>query len=150
LHVHFGSALALRCDRIELALDAPVPEQAPVAEMSVPPLGFRHPLYTDGDPRARLMVELASTLRDRKDLLEYVLLTLLRIDNHGGVVSLDAALVAVCRALGFSGLAAGGILAVSRCAGWIAHVLEQSQQDFMIRPRGKFSLDGSSTGQSTA
>ena len=150
LHVHFGSALALRCDRIELALDAPAPENAPAAEMPVPPLGFRHPLYTDGDPRARLIVELAFTLPDRKDLLEHVLLTLRRIDNHGGAVSLDSALVAVCRALGFSGLVAGGILAVSRCAGWIAHVFEQSQQDFMIRPRGKFSPDRSGAGQSAA
>jgi citrate synthase len=33
---------------------------------------------------------------------------------------------------------AAGLLVVSRCAGWIAHVFEQYQQDFMIRPRGKF------------
>jgi citrate synthase len=30
-------------------------------------------------------------------------------------------------------------LSVSRSAGWIAHVIEQHKQDFMIRPRGKFT-----------
>jgi citrate synthase len=62
-----------------------------------------------------------------------------RIDDHRGAVSLDAALVVLCRALGLTGLVAGGLLAVGRSAGWIAHVMEQSRQDFMIRPRGKFS-----------
>jgi citrate synthase len=33
---------------------------------------------------------------------------------------------------------AGGFLALGRAAGWIAHVLEQRAQGFLIRPRGKF------------
>lgn len=142
LHVHFGSVLGLRCDRIEQALQAAPCEHHPAAALvqaSVPPVGFGHPLYADGDPRARAILELAMSLKHHAAATREALHTLRRIDDHRGDVSLDAALVVLCRALGLTGLVAGGLLAVSRSAGWIAHVMEQSRQDFMIRPRGKFS-----------
>jgi citrate synthase len=46
------------------------------------------------------------------------------------------------------GPVAGGLLAISRSAGWIAHVIEQHKQDFMIRPRGKFTLTDEPAGLS--
>ncbi len=139
LHVHFGSALGLRCDRIEQALHAASPEPGHAASlMHAYPLGFSHPLYVDGDPRAREILERALSLTEHAAATRKALEALRLIDNHQGAVSLDAALIVLCRALGLNGPVAGGLLAVSRSAGWIAHVMEQYKQDFMIRPRGKF------------
>jgi citrate synthase len=138
LHVHFGSALGLRCDRIEQALQAsPEPGHA-ASLMHAHPLGFSHPLYVDGDPRAKEILERALSLPEHAAATRDTLEALRCIDNHQGAVSLDAALIVLCRALGLNGPVAGGLLAVSRSAGWIAHVMEQYKQDFMIRPRGKF------------
>lgn len=142
LHVHFGSALGLRCDSVEEALQAASSARsrgnsAPVVHAG--PVGFSHPLYVDGDPRANEILELALGLTKHAAATREALQTLRRIDNHEGAVSLNAALVVLCRALGLNGPVAGGLLAVSRSAGWIAHVIEQYKQDFMIRPRGKFT-----------
>jgi citrate synthase len=136
LHVHFGSALGLRCDRIENALKMQATNRSDA--LDVPPLGFGHPLYAEKDPRATDILDLALGLKDHTAATEDALARLRRLDDHGGAVSLDAALVVVCRALGIKAPVAAGLLVVSRCAGWIAHVFEQYQQDFMIRPRGKF------------
>ena len=32
-----------------------------------------------------------------------------------------------------------GLFAVSRCAGWIAHALEQYQAGYLLRPRARYS-----------
>ena len=153
LHVHFGSALGLRCDNVEQALQVASSTQAHIGRPSpvhVGPVGFSHPLYADGDPRANEILELALSLKEHAAASRQALQTLQSIDNHEGAVSLDAALVVLCRALGLKGPVAGGLLAVSRSAGWIAHVIEQDKQDFMIRPRGKFTAMGPATDQSAA
>jgi citrate synthase len=142
LHVHFGSALGLRCDRVEQTLEATASSQKQSDDpfpLHVGPVGFSHPLYAEGDPRASEILELALSLTQHADASREALLRLEHIDGHQGVLSLDAALVVLCRALGLRGRVAGGLLAVSRAAGWIAHVIEQHKQDFMIRPRGKFA-----------
>jgi citrate synthase len=153
LHVHFGSALGLRCDRVEQALHAAASTHGRVKRTSavqVGPLGFSHPLYVNGDPRASEVLKLASSLTKHAAASHEALQTLQCIDNPQGAISLDAALVVLCRALGLEGPVAGGLLAVSRSAGWIAHVIEQHKQDFMIRPRGKFTATGSAVDQSAA
>lgn len=145
LQVHFGSALGLRCDRIEKAL--PPREKSPHgAELSETgpghrlfQVGFRHPLYANGDPRAQRILQLAMELEEHRQSAHATLDRLRQIDDGDGRLSLDAALVVFCRALGIDKPVAGGLLALSRAAGWIAHVAEQRQQDFMIRPRGKFT-----------
>jgi citrate synthase len=152
LHVHFGSALGLRCDGVEQALQAAsapgdTGRQSP---LSVGPVGFSHPLYANGDPRAAEILKLALSVTKQEAQSRAELQTLQRVDNHQGVISLDAALVLLCRSLGLKGPVAGGLLAVSRAAGWIAHVIEQHKQDFMIRPRGKFTAAGAAENQSAA
>jgi citrate synthase len=142
LHVHFGSALGLRCDRIEQTLEAATSAQNQNDNpfpLHVGPVGFSHPLYAEGDPRASEILKLAFSQTRHADASREALQTLESIDGHQGMLSLDAALVVLCRALGLRGRIAGGLLAVSRAAGWIAHVIEQHKQDFMIRPRGKFT-----------
>jgi citrate synthase len=153
LQVHFGSALGLRCDRVEQTLQAAASAQGHAgipAPVHVGPVGFSHPLYADGDPRASEILKLALSLTEHAAASRQALQTLRSIDDHQGAVSLDAALVVLCRALGLNGPVAGGLLAVSRSAGWIAHVIEQYQQDFMIRPRGKFTGTAIAADQSAA
>jgi citrate synthase len=141
LHVHFGSALGLRCDRVEQALGAAASAQgqndAP-SPLHAGTVGFSHPLYSEGDPRASEILKLALSLTEHADASRQALETLEHIEGRQGAVNLDVALVVLCRALGLHGSIAGGLLAVSRAAGWVAHVIEQHKQDFMIRPRGKF------------
>lgn len=140
LHVHFGSALGLRCDRVEQALQAATSASGGADRSAlVGPVGFSHPLYVEGDPRAREILTLALNLTDHPVATRDAMQTLQCIDSQQGAISLDGALVVLCRALGLRGPIAGGLLAVSRSAGWIAHVIEQYRQDFMIRPRGKFT-----------
>jgi len=135
LQVHFGSALGLRCDLLEQSLSAP---QSPETERAAAAISISraldHPLYRNGDPRAEALVEIAERLASRSR-------------NRGSAsimppeqrtLSMDHALVAVCQALGAPRHAAGGLLALGRMAGWIAHVFEQRREQFVIRPRAKF------------
>jgi len=153
LHVHFGSALGLRCDRVEQSLQkaSSVPGKASNPSLvQVCPMGFSHPLYVDGDPRVNEILELALSLTEHAVASREALQTLRSIDNHQSAASLDTALVVLCRALGLKGPVAGGLLAISRSAGWIAHINEQYKQDFMIRPTGKFTSMGTPADQSAA
>lgn len=153
LHVLFGSTLGLRCDRVEQALQtfsATNGVSHGPALLKSSPVGFGHPLYTEGDPRARAVLEFALSLKKHAAEAREALQALQCIDNHEGTISLDAALVVLCKALGLEGPIAGGLLAVSRAAGWIAHVIEQSKQEFMIRPRGKFVPPETPAAQSAA
>jgi citrate synthase len=147
LQVHFGSALGLRCDRVEHTLSRGHGSRQRAAQFEKETnrprfggLGFHHPLYRNGDPRTQDILRLALELKDRAPVVRTTLETLKRMDDSGeGYLSLDAGLVLFCRSLGIDKPVAGGLLALSRVAGWIAHVIEQRQQDFMIRPRGKFT-----------
>jgi citrate synthase len=143
LHVHFGSTLGLCCDRIEQVLQEASNASGKPEITSLPqvgPAGYSLPLYANGDPRAQEIIELALSLTEHAAASRKALRTLRSADDHQGATKLDAALVVLCRALGLQGRVAGGLLAISRSAGWIAHVIEQHKQGFMIRPRGKFIL----------
>ena len=145
MQVQFGSVLGLRCDRIEQALrqwHLVGPSSADhLALPSGIPLGFDHPLYAGGDPRAKAILDLVSSLDQHVAETQAALEVLRQIELQHGAINLDAALVVLCRALGITGPTAGGLLAVARSVGWIAHVIEQCQQEFMIRPRGKFAFE---------
>jgi citrate synthase len=145
LQVHFGSVLGLCCDRVEELIES-APRNATAASkidsalmtMRATP-GFDHPLYSRGDPRAEMMLELALSIEGRQrrataalDVIEASVPDV-RTKPH-----LCEALVVLCRALGAGHQVASGLLALGRSAGWIAHVIEQRQQAFLIRPRGKF------------
>jgi citrate synthase len=54
-----------------------------------------------------------------------------------GAATIDVALVALGAALGLPRGAAAGLFAVGRCAGWVAHVLEQYAAGYLVRPRAR-------------
>jgi citrate synthase len=94
--------------------------------------GFGHPLYPEGDPRARALLDRFSATPDLADLREAVQQT------TGLAPNVDFALVAACEALRLAEDAPFALFAVARCAGWIAHAIEQGQTDALIRPRARY------------
>jgi citrate synthase len=101
--------------------------------------GFGHPLYPAGDPRVRPLVDGARALAPRDRRLA-TLLALTRAAAAAGrpPPNLDFGLVAVAVALALPPGAPSGLFAVGRCAGWIAHALEQRAAGYLLRPRARY------------
>lgn len=97
---------------------------------NVPP-GFGHPLYPDGDPRTRAIMQSCGQTGDAfwAKIADQV------GQATGQHPSLDFGLALLERELDLPKGAGLGIFAVGRMAGWIAHLLEQRQSGKIIRPR---------------
>ena len=142
LQVHFGSEFGLCCDRLETLLDSdPTMSQAvtrPATSRRSTP-GFDNRLYFQNDPRADFLLDLALELKGNGD---YASKALQVIKTHFPTIqtriNLCEGLVVLCRALDLPHQAAGGLIALSRSAGCVAHAIEQRTQNSIIRPRGKF------------
>jgi len=94
--------------------------------------GFGHPLYPDGDPRAAALLARFQPPAGLAALEAAVgALT-------GQAPNIDFALMSGCEALGLPKDAPFALFAVARCAGWIAHAIEQGQGDALIRPRARY------------
>jgi citrate synthase len=101
--------------------------------------GFGHLLYPDGDPRARLLLEmLADCAPARSPLGEMLALARTVHDTTGAEPNVDFALVAIERVLGLPAGAAFTLFAVGRVVGWIAHAMEQTRDGRLIRPRARY------------
>ena len=136
------------CDRVEALLDeaATLARPASVLEKRtqrgdlVP--GFGHPLYPQGDPRARLLLEHARLLSRRSGALQKRLEPAFALDKvmrkQGLPATVDFGLVALTRALELKPGSASLLFALGRSAGWIAHVLEQRESDAVLRPRARY------------
>ncbi|GEO13149.1 citrate synthase [Microvirga aerophila] len=116
-------------DRVRAYLDAPGTR---------PPLGFKHRLYPDGDPRAKALLE-------NVPLLASDVATLQAMESASGKPSIDTALVMVERAYGLPVGVAFALFAIGRTAGWIAHAIEQRGQATLIRPRARYVLTEASS-----
>jgi citrate synthase len=94
--------------------------------------GFGHPFYPEGDPRAAALLDRFDAAPDLASLRRTV------EDATGLKPNIDFALVAVCETLRLPGDAPFALFAIARCAGWIAHAIEQGQIDALIRPRARY------------
>jgi citrate synthase len=104
----------------------------------IPGFGLR--LYPDGDPRARLLLELAAAARPASPAVELAReLAAAAFDLLGERPNVDFGLAALARTLGLPAGAPLGLFAVGRAAGWIAHVLEQYADARLIRPRARYT-----------
>ncbi|HQN52524.1 MAG TPA: citrate synthase [Phenylobacterium sp.] len=104
---------------------------ARLAEERVLP-GFGHPLYPEVDPRAEAMLERFDPPPALAELARAV-------EDYAGLKpNVDFALVAVSLALKLPADAPFALFAVARCAGWIAHAIEQLQSGGLIRPRARY------------
>lgn len=94
--------------------------------------GFGHMLYPDDDPRAAALLERFTPPPELAALREAVQ------SVTGLAPNVDFALVAACEALRLPRDAPFALFSVARCAGWIAHAIEQGQADALIRPRARY------------
>jgi|SRR5579864_1505627 len=100
--------------------------------------GFGHPLYTEGDPRARLLIDL-SKIHGRSSATK-IAENLIHAgqDLTGDYPNLDFGLVTLAYALGLPPDAAITLFALGRTVGWIAHAIEQYADNQLIRPRASY------------
>jgi citrate synthase len=100
--------------------------------------GFGHPLYPNGDPRARPLLRAAKALgRSNASVLFAITAA---AEKYGALrPSIDFALVTLGAALGLGDGAALAMFAIGRSAGWVAHAIEQRHAGFSLRPRARYA-----------
>jgi citrate synthase len=94
--------------------------------------GFGHPLYPDGDPRARALMSAFQAPEP------YASLSQAMADARGAPDNVDFALSAMALSLALPAEAPFALFAVARTAGWIAHAMEQAATGALIRPRARY------------
>jgi len=129
---HGGAGAALRVFAEEAARRGPAAALAARLAEDRPVPGFGHQLYAGVDPRAEallrrfapspLFVDLAAAVRA----------------GTGAEPNIDYALAALADAHGLPDDAPFVLFATARCAGWLAHALEQLQARAVIRPRARY------------
>ena len=101
--------------------------------------GFGHPLYRDGDPRARLLLDLLgeryATSARYRFVREFVEDASGATGEHPNV---DFGLAAVARVLKLPPGSPLILFALGRSIGWIGHAIEQYGTGQLIRPRAKY------------
>ncbi|MCU1384112.1 MAG: Citrate synthase [Acidobacteria bacterium] len=101
--------------------------------------GFGHPLYRDGDPRARLLLDLLreryATSAECRFVAEFADAAASATGDHPNV---DFGLAAVGRILGLPPESPLALFAVGRSVGWIGHAIEQYASGLLIRPRARY------------
>jgi citrate synthase len=101
--------------------------------------GFNHPLDPGGDPRAEYLLDLACSLNSSsRRTLDISPLLDEATREFGARPSVETGLAALCHALQLPYRSAGAVLTIARCAGWIAHVIEQRLAGMMLRPRARY------------
>jgi citrate synthase len=97
-----------------------------------PIAGFGHPLYPLGDPRASALLQqfpLPADYAELRDVVEEAI---------GERPNVDFALAALTRVFELPQEAPLILFALGRCAGWLAHALEQVTTGHPIRPRARY------------
>jgi citrate synthase len=100
--------------------------------------GFGHPLYPDGDPRARLLLELLRDTAAPKTLTLAEAIARQAQSLIGELPTIDFALVCLAHALDLPDDTALMLFAIGRTVGWLAHAIEQYRTDALIRPRARY------------
>ncbi len=101
--------------------------------------GFGHPLYRDGDPRARALLALLQAHCGRSAEYRYVAgFASVVTAATGEQPNLDFALAATARVLRLPTGSPLVIFAVGRSIGWIGHAIEQYTTGQLIRPRARY------------
>jgi citrate synthase len=123
-------------DRIESWLDAAFASKAKI-------MGFGHRVYKEGDPRARILREMSRELTrevGRPELFEMSA----RIDDvmqnkKGLLPNVDYYSATVYHSMQVPVDLFTPVFAMSRVAGWCAHVFEQYRNNRIYRPRGRYA-----------
>ena len=101
--------------------------------------GFGHPLYRDGDPRARVLLDLLgeryAATADYRFIVDFARAA---SGATGEQPNVDFALAAVARVLKLPAGSPLMLFAIGRSVGWIGHAIEQYATGHLIRPRAKY------------
>ena len=97
-----------------------------------PIVGFGHPLYPAGDPRAAALLPQLTLPRAYTELSGIV------EDMVGERPNIDFALAVLTKVHRLPPEAPLILFALGRCAGWLAHALEQVTTGHPIRPRARY------------
>jgi citrate synthase len=101
--------------------------------------GFGHPLYPEGDPRAREILQLVSTIFPKSSAVTLAAAaTEEAMRLIGERPTIDFGLVIAARALGLPPDGATTLFAIGRTVGWIGQAIEQYRRDRIIRPRARY------------
>jgi citrate synthase len=102
--------------------------------------GFGHPLYPDGDPRARCLLALLGEAYPAAPEVRLANDVCTAVDEILGLrPTIDFALAALALSLGMPRHTPLAIFALGRTAGWIGHAMEQYGLDQLIRPRARYT-----------
>jgi citrate synthase len=104
-----------------------------------PVVGFGHPLYPGGDPRAKVLMEMLARRFPKSAELAFARAVAKAGEEATGErATIDFALVALARTLKLDHGAPLTLFALGRSIGWIGHALEQYGRDEIIRPRARY------------
>ncbi|HVH79382.1 MAG TPA: citrate synthase [Stellaceae bacterium] len=114
-------------------------------------MGFGHRVFKDGDPRALILRDALRRLGDRLGPGAGRLAFAMKVESAVGAafarikpgrpplqpnVEINAALL--LDAVGFPRDAFMPVFAVARCAGWLAHAMEQRRENRLVRPSSAY------------
>lgn len=115
-------------------------EQALAGKQKV--MGIGHRVYKHGDPRAKILQKMSARLTreaGHPELYEMsVLIDQIMQEKKGLMPNVDFYSATVYHSMGLTTDLFTPIFAVSRVAGWCAHVLEQYANNRIYRPRGEY------------
>jgi citrate synthase len=122
-------------DRIEPFLAEALAEKRKV-------MGFGHRVYREGDPRAKILRAMSEQITREVGCPQYYEMSA-RIDEvmqreKGLLPNVDFYSATVYHAMGIPTDLFTPIFAMSRVAGWCAHVFEQYSKNRIYRPRGEY------------
>lgn len=106
-------------------------------------MGMGHRVYEQGDPRAKHLKEMSKQLTELRgeekwynmsvEIEEYIK------ENKGLPANVDFYSASVYHSLGIDHDLFTPIFAISRMSGWLAHILEQYDNNRLIRPRADYT-----------
>jgi citrate synthase len=140
-----GLYTGLGCDLAEaMLMQAPTPAKyvdalRQIALRKQPLPGYNHSLYPHGDPRAIFLLQLLSRRApDHRRTQRIVGCVNAAQDKLKALPSLCVALAALSASFELPLRSAGALMALARCAGWVAHTFEQRLAGFLVRPRAEY------------
>jgi citrate synthase len=100
--------------------------------------GTGHPLYPDGDPRTRVIIDALAAARPASAARIAAAVDAAK-QLTGQHPNVDFALGAAGTTLGLPDGSALALFLVGRTVGWIAHAIEQYESGILIRPRARYT-----------
>ncbi|RBW71129.1 citrate synthase [Bacillus taeanensis] len=105
-------------------------------------MGFGHRVYKNGDPRAKHLREMSQKLADITGEDKWYKMSVkieeMVVKEKGLLPNVDFYSASVYHSLGINHDLFTPIFAISRTSGWLAHLLEQYENNRLIRPRADY------------